>query len=49
LAGVKFLKQQVEEDQQVQLFSDLTIKHKEKSKKKQKNISLFTLKSASIV
>ncbi|CAF0833995.1 unnamed protein product [Brachionus calyciflorus] len=49
LAAVKFLKQKVEENEQVRLFSDVSSKYKEKNKKKQKSIALVSLKSASSV
>ncbi len=48
LAAVKFMKQQLDESEQVRLFSDLTIKHKEKSKKSNR-VTLVSLKSASSV
>lgn len=49
LAAVKFLKNKVEENEQVRLFSDVSLKFKEKNKKKQKSIALVSLKSASSV
>ena len=48
LAAMNFLKQQVEENEQVRLFADLTVKSKDKHKK-QKKVSLLSLKSASSV
>lgn len=49
LAAIKFLKQKVEEKDQVRLFADFSLKHKEKYKKQKKNIALLSLKSASTV
>lgn len=49
LAATRFLKQQIEEDEQVRLFSDLTLKKNNKNKKKQTKIALMSLKSASSV
>lgn len=49
LSAIKFLKQKVEENEQVRLFSDISSKYKEKTKKKQKKVALVNLKSASSV
>lgn len=49
LSAVKFLKQKVEENEQIRLFSDVSSKYKEKTKKKQKKVALINLKSASSV
>lgn len=50
LAGLRFLKQQVEENEQVRLFADVTARYREKTKKnKNKNIALMSLRSASSV
>lgn len=49
LAAIKFLKQKVEEKDQVRLFADFSLKHKEKYKKQKNNIALLSLKSASTV
>ena len=48
MAAMNFIKQKVEENDQVRLYSDLTLKHKEKSKKNNK-VTLVALKSASSV
>ena len=45
LAAMKFIKQHLEDNEQVRFFSDLTLKHKEKSKKANR-VTLVTLKSA---
>ena len=47
LAAISFIRQKVEENDQIRLFSDLTIKHKEKNKKNK--VTLVSLKSASSV
>jgi hypothetical protein len=47
LAGINFIRQKVEENDQIRLFSDLTVKHKEKNKKNK--VTLVSLKSASSV
>lgn len=49
LSAVKFLKQKVEENEQIRLFSDVSSKYKEKTKKRQKKVALISLKSASSV
>jgi hypothetical protein len=48
MAAVTFLKHKVEENEQVRLFSDVSLKYKEKIKK-QKKVALLSLKSASTV
>lgn len=45
LAAMKFIKQHLEDNEQVRFFNDLTLKHKEKSKKANR-VTLVTLKSA---
>jgi hypothetical protein len=46
LAAVKYLKNKLEENEQVRLFSDLSLKNKKKQKPK---VTLLSLKSASSV
>lgn len=43
---MKFLKQKLEENDQVRLFADVSAKHAESIKKKKKKTSLVALKSA---
>lgn len=46
LAGMKILKDKLEENEQVKLFSDISTKYKDKVKKKKKKVTLVALKSA---
>ena len=48
LAAVRFLKEKVEENDQVRLFADVSVKYREKTKKTKK-VALLSLKSASSV
>ena len=48
MAALKFIKQKVEENEQVRLFSDLTLKHRENKKNKKKQVTLVSLKSAAV-
>jgi len=48
MAAVTFMKHKIEENDQVRLFYDVSLKYKEKVKK-QKKIALLSLKSASTV
>jgi hypothetical protein len=48
MAAIKFLKQKVEENDEVQLFNDVSLKYQEKNKKKKK-VSLVSIKSASAI
>jgi hypothetical protein len=43
---MKFLKQKLEENNQVRLFADISAKHAESIKKKKKKATLVALKSA---
>lgn len=46
MAGMRYLRQKVDDDEQVKIFADLSIKYKDNIKKKKKRVSLLSLKSA---